>query len=89
MSAPRPQTASNFRQLADVPPALIWFDSIKRPKIDSHEGKTPAIGDAQARVLLTAPDDLTLTGCGSCNAGPLLYCGLRCTELRALRLVDL
>ncbi|MCY0853660.1 hypothetical protein [Cupriavidus sp. D39] len=31
----------------------------KRPRIDSHEGKTPALGDGQARTLLDAPDPAT------------------------------
>ena len=28
---------------------------VKRPKVESYEGKTPALGDAQARALLDAP----------------------------------
>jgi site-specific recombinase XerD len=34
----------------------------KRPKVDSNEGKTPALGDHQARALLDAPDPATLKG---------------------------
>ena len=29
---------------------------VKRPKVESYEGKTPALGDHQARPLLEAPD---------------------------------
>lgn len=35
---------------------------VKRPKVDSYEGKTPALGDAQARQLLEAPPTDTLKG---------------------------
>lgn len=35
---------------------------VKRPKIDSNEGKTPALGDHQAKALLDAPDPETLKG---------------------------
>jgi hypothetical protein len=33
---------------------------VKRPRLDSQEGKTPTIGDHQARSLLDAPDPTTL-----------------------------
>jgi site-specific recombinase XerD len=35
---------------------------VKRPAIQTHEGKTPAIGDEQARALLDAPSVDTLKG---------------------------
>jgi integrase len=35
---------------------------VKRPKMTSAEGKTPAIGDHQARALLAAPDGATVRG---------------------------
>jgi site-specific recombinase XerD len=35
---------------------------VKRPKVESGAGKTPAIGDHQARELLVAPKDDTVTG---------------------------
>ena len=35
---------------------------VKRPKVESNEGKTPAIGDGQARALLDAPPPETLKG---------------------------
>lgn len=31
-------------------------DGVKRPKVDTYEGKTPTISDIQARELLEAPD---------------------------------
>lgn len=31
-------------------------DGVKRPKVDTYEGKTPTISDIQARELLNAPD---------------------------------
>jgi site-specific recombinase XerD len=35
---------------------------VQRPKADANEGKTPALGDNQARALLEAPDPETLKG---------------------------
>jgi anaerobic selenocysteine-containing dehydrogenase len=35
---------------------------VKRPPVESYEGKTPALGDHQARQLLDAPDAGTLKG---------------------------
>src|ERR687887_437170 len=37
-------------------------DGVTRPKVESYEGKTPALGDHQARELLHAPDRETLKG---------------------------
>ncbi len=37
-------------------------DGVKRPTEDANEGKTPAIGDGQARALLDAPATDTLKG---------------------------
>ena len=36
-------------------------DGVKRPKVETYEGKTPALGDAQTRQLLKLPagDGLT------------------------------
>jgi site-specific recombinase XerD len=65
-------------------------DGVKRPKVDSQEGKTPAIGDHQARALLAAPDASTLRGLRDrAILATLLYHGLRRAELCALDLVDL
>jgi integrase/recombinase XerD len=35
---------------------------VKRPKVDSYEGKTPAIADKEARQLMNLPPDKTLKG---------------------------
>jgi hypothetical protein len=35
---------------------------VKRPVVESQEGKTPALGDHQARALLVAPDDVSVKG---------------------------
>ena len=35
---------------------------VKRPPVESYEGKTPALGDHQARQLLDAPDGASLKG---------------------------
>ena len=32
---------------------------VKRPPVESYEGKTPALGDHQARALLDAPDSVS------------------------------
>lgn len=42
---------------------------VKRPRIETNEGKTPALGDDQAKLLLTAPDGWTLKGAGSGDFG--------------------
>lgn len=63
---------------------------VKRPKTDSQEGKTPAIGDHQARSLLNAPDATTLQGQRDrAILSTLLYHGLRRAELCALTVSDL
>jgi len=33
---------------------------VKRPKVDGNEGRTPALGNHQARKLLDAPDGASL-----------------------------
>lgn len=62
---------------------------VKRPAVDSTEGKTPALGDHQARQLLEAPGE------GSLKArrdrallAVLLYHGLRREELCRLSVKD-
>lgn len=64
-------------------------DGVKRPKMDSQEGKTPAIGDHQARSLLATPDANTLRGLRDrAFLSTLLYHGLRRAELCALTVGD-
>jgi site-specific recombinase XerD len=65
-------------------------EGVKRPKVASQEGATPAIGDHQARALLAAPDISTLQGLRDrAILSTLLYHGLRRAELCKLDLVDL
>lgn len=65
-------------------------DGVKRPKNDSHEGKTPAIGDHQAHALLQVADPSTLRGLRDrAILATLLYHGLRRAELCALRVADI
>lgn len=65
---------------------------VKRPRIESGEGKTPALGDHQAKMLLEAPDETTLKGLRDrAILAVLLYHGLRreeAAQLRAHHLVE-
>jgi site-specific recombinase XerD len=61
----------------------------KRPKVETQEGKTPALGDHQARALLHAPDAETLIGLRDCAIlSVLLHHGLRREELCRLTIED-
>jgi site-specific recombinase XerD len=63
---------------------------VKRPKVETYEGKTPAISDAQARALLDAPDPLTLKGKRDrAILSVFLFHGLRREELCSLRVKDM
>jgi site-specific recombinase XerD len=63
---------------------------VKRPKGNSNEGKTPALGDHQARALLDAPDPATLKGKRDrAMLAVLLYHGLRREELGLLKVRDI
>ncbi|WP_036047147.1 tyrosine-type recombinase/integrase [Paraburkholderia mimosarum] len=62
----------------------------KRPKVESNEGKTPALGDHQARTLLDAPDPGSLKGKRDrALLSVLLYHGLRREELCQLKVRDI
>lgn len=62
---------------------------VKRPTLDSYEGKTPALGDAQARQLLDAPPADTLKGKRDrAILSVLLYHALRREELTKLLVKD-
>ena len=62
---------------------------VKRPRMTSSEGKTPAIDDHQARSLLAAPDTTTVQGLrDQAVLSTLLYHGLRRAELCALKVGD-
>jgi len=51
---------------------------VKRPKVDSYEGKTPAIADKEARLLMNLPNDKSLKGLRDrAKLATLLYHGLR------------
>jgi integrase len=63
---------------------------VKRPSEGANEGKTPAIGDGQARALLNAPDPETLKGKRDrAILATFLFHGLRCEELTQLRVKDI
>lgn len=63
---------------------------VKRPKVESYEGKTPALGDAQARHLLRQPagDDLKSLR-DRALLSVLLYHGLRREEVAVLAVPDI
>ena len=63
---------------------------VKRPQVETYEGKTPAIGDHQARELLNAPSSGTLKGKRDrAMLSALLYHGLRREELCLLKVRDI
>jgi len=65
-------------------------EGVKRPRMASGEGKTPAISDHQARALLQATDPFTLRGRHDrAVLATLLYHALRRAELCALRVADI
>ena len=62
---------------------------VKRPAVESYEGKTPALGDQQARQLLDAPDSVSLKGKRDrAMLATLLYYALRRDELCRLKVKD-
>jgi integrase/recombinase XerD len=62
---------------------------VKRPPVESYEGKTPALGDHQARKLLDAPDGVSLKGKRDrALLATLLYHALRREELCRLKVKD-
>lgn len=62
---------------------------VERPGEGANEGKTPAISDDEARMLLAAPDATKLKGNRDrAILAVLLYDGLRRSELCALRVKD-
>ena len=63
---------------------------VKLPRIESNEGKTPALGDHQAKALLEAPDETTLKGQRDrAILAVLLYHGLRRGEAALLQVSDI
>lgn len=70
--------------------AVNPVNGVKRPRTETGEGKTPAIGDYQARALLQAADAATLHGRRDrAILATLLYHGLRRAELCGLRIADI
>jgi site-specific recombinase XerD len=62
---------------------------VKRPRVENYQGKTPALGDHQARGLLDAPHDETLKGKRDrAVLATLLYHALRREELCKLTVKD-
>lgn len=62
---------------------------VKRPKVGSHEGRTPALGDHQARKLLDAPEGASLKAKRDrAIIATLLYHALRREELCKLTVKD-
>ncbi len=62
---------------------------VKRPPVESYEGKTPALGDHQARELLDAPPADDLKGKRDrAMLATLLYHALRRDELCRLKVKD-
>ncbi|MGH8532471.1 MAG: tyrosine-type recombinase/integrase [Gammaproteobacteria bacterium] len=63
---------------------------VKRPRVEGYEGKTPALGDHQARALLNAPNVETLKGKRDrAILSVFLYHGLRREELCTLKVRDI
>jgi integrase/recombinase XerD len=57
---------------------------VKRPKTEGNEGKTPVLGDGQARALLEAPPEHTLKGKRDrAILATFLHHGLRVRDLRS------
>lgn len=65
-------------------------NGVKRPKIESNEGKTPALGDHQAKALLESPPTNTIKGLRDrAILAVLLYHGLRREEVARLKVDDI
>jgi site-specific recombinase XerD len=63
---------------------------VKRPKVESYEGKTPAIADKEARQLMGLPSAKTVKGLRDrALLATLLYHGLRREELCKLKIKDI
>jgi integrase/recombinase XerD len=65
-------------------------NGVKRPNAGSNEGKSPALGDEQAKAILEAPSPTTLKGLRDrAILSALLFHGLRRAELCTLLVGDL
>ena len=83
--------SSLFEHLCDVNAVTHNpVKGVKRPKVETYEGKTPALGDHQARALLDAPDADTLKGKRDrAILSVLLFHALRREELTKLKVKDI
>ena len=62
---------------------------VKRPAVEGYDGKTPALGDHQARKLRDAPDNVSLKGKRDrAMLATLLYHAQRREELCNLKVKD-
>lgn len=83
--------ASLYKHLSEANAvSLNPVHGVARPNQGANQGKTPAIGPADALALLQAPDETTLLGKRDrAILSTLLYHGLRREELVKLRVNDL
>ncbi|HEY6301741.1 MAG TPA: tyrosine-type recombinase/integrase [Terriglobales bacterium] len=83
--------SSLFEHLCDTNSVLYNpVDGVKRPKVETYEGKTPALGDHEARAILNAPATETLKGKRDrAVLSVLLFHALRREELCNLKIDDL
>src|SRR5262245_9701879 len=83
--------SSLFKKLAEDNAVLLNpVDGVKRPKMAAPEGATPALSDAQTRLLLAAPDKDTLKGKRDrALLSTLAHHALRRDELCRLKVGDL
>ena len=82
---------SLFNHLCEVNAVFLNpVQGVRRPKAETSEGATPAIGDHQARALLEAPPINTLKGLRDrAILAVLLFHGLRREELCSLKVDDI
>lgn len=65
-------------------------DGVKRPNQGANEGKSPALGDTEAKAILEAPAKKTIKGLRDrAILSTLLFHGLRRSELCSLRVCDM
>ncbi len=83
--------SSLFEHLCDVNAVTHNpVKGVKRPKVETYEGKTPALGDHQARALLEAPSEDTLKGKRDrAILSVLLFHAFRREELCKLKVKDI
>lgn len=98
----RPLEASTIRRKLSAVASLFDFlcesnavsfnpvDGVKRPNLGSNEGKSPALGDEQAKEILCAPSENTAKGIRDrAILSTLLFHGLRRAELCSLKVGDM